>query len=292
MTILLLGSGGQLGHSLISSKPAHVQLSTHDYPEVDLGDTATISSLVASVRPRLIINAAAYTAVDKAESDDELAMRINGRGPGTLAQSAAEIGARLVHISTDFVFDGQQSRAYRPTDMPNPLSVYGRSKWAGEQAIARLLPAADFLILRTSWLYAAHGANFVKTMLKLMATRDELNVVADQIGTPTHANNLALVIWQLIDGQASGIHHFSDEGAASWYDFAVAIQDEALALGLLTRAIPVYPITTAEYPTPAQRPAFSLLDKTSLRALTGQSGQHWRHALRDMLQDLKDTHGT
>ncbi|HSG56487.1 MAG TPA: dTDP-4-dehydrorhamnose reductase, partial [Paracoccaceae bacterium] len=239
-----------------------------------------VAAYIRATRPDLVINAAAYTAVDRAESEEPLALAVNGGAVAAITAALAETGGRLVHVSTDFVFDGTSSRAYQPADQRNPLSAYGRTKAAGEDAAG---PHA--LIVRTAWVYTAGGANFVRTMLRLMAERDSLAVVADQIGAPTWAPGLAATIWGLVDKGATGIFHHSDAGVASWYDFAVAIQEEALAIGLLARAIPIRPIKTADYPTPALRPAFSLLDCTETRALLADGHTHWRINLRKMLNE-------
>jgi len=223
--------------------------------------------------------------VDKAESQPELAFAVNATGPGNLAAAAGEVGARFIHLSTDFVFDGAKSSPYRPDDRPNPLNIYGASKLAGEVAVREKSPGA--LIVRTSWLYAAHGHNFVKTMLRLLAEREQLQVVADQVGTPTWAGFLARALWAAAARpELRGIYHWSDAGVASWYDFALAIQEEALQLGLLSRAIPIEPITTAAYPTAALRPAYSVLDKSSAWRDLAIGGRHWRVALRIMLREL------
>ena len=194
-------------------------------------------------------------------------------------------GIRLVHISTDFVFDGTLGRPYRPDDAPNPLGVYGATKLAGEQAVTTADPSA--LIVRTAWVHGPTGANFVATMLRLMAERERLGIVADQIGTPTHADGLADALWRLAAGDARGIVHHTDAGVASWYDFAVAIREEALALGLLDRAAEVMPIATADYPTPARRPGIAVLDKTSGWAAAGIAPLHWRDGLRRALIQRK-----
>lgn len=289
MKVLVTGAAGQLGQALRGTAPAGVDLVALDRARLDLADLPAIERAVAHYRPALIVNAAAYTAVDKAESEPALAHRLNAEAPGALAAAAARHGARLVHISTDFVFDGRNSEPYRPDHPTAPLGVYGASKQAGEAAVLAADPGA--LIVRTAWVHAAHGNNFVKTMLRLMAERPEVRVVADQIGTPTHAVSLARALWALAACEARGVLHVTDAGVASWYDFAVAIQEEALALGLLTQAVPVRPITTADYPTPARRPAYSVLDKTATTALIGAAA-HWRVELRAMLAMLKEhSHG-
>ena len=277
MIVLVTGGEGQLGRALRATAPAGVTVVPVDMADCDLTDPAAVRALIGRVAPAVVINAAAYTAVDAAEANPDVAQAVNAQAVATLV--AAHAGP-LVHVSTDFVFDGQSSEAYAPDAARNPLSVYGRTKAAGEDA----LRATDLLV-RTAWVYTAGGANFVRTMLRLMRERDAVSVVADQIGAPTWAPGLAQAIWGLVQHGAQGAWHHSDAGVASWYDFAVAIQEEALALGLLDRAVPVHPITTADYPTPARRPAFSLLDCRATRALLGEEAVHWRVNLRRMLQE-------
>lgn len=286
MKVLLTGAAGQLGWELQRTVPQGVALVAVDAAGLDITDSQAVARLVAEERPQAIINAAAYTAVDKAEAEPERARLVNAQGAAHLAQAAKAHDAFLVQLSTDFVFDGASSRPYGPADPPGPLGVYGASKLAGEQAVQQVLGEAC-AIIRTAWLYSAHGHNFVKTMLRLMAERDEVRVVADQIGTPTWAHGLAAAVWQLTCRSLPGIHHWSDAGVASWYDFAVAIQEEAVALGLLDRTIPVVPITTADYPTPARRPAYSVLDKAATWALLGGAAPHWRVQLRRMLHEYR-----
>ncbi|MDX3883419.1 MAG: dTDP-4-dehydrorhamnose reductase [Sphingomonas sp.] len=277
MRVLVTGAAGQLGRALLASAPPRVEAIGLDRAALDIGDEAAVEDAVHRLRPALIVNAAAYTAVDKAETERDAARRINADGPGYLARAAGSVGARLVHVSTDFVFDGTASRPYRPADATAPLSVYGATKLAGEAAA--LAEHADVLVVRTAWVYAAHGRNFLETMLRLMAERDELAVVADQVGTPTHAASLAHALWALAMADARGVLHWTDAGVASWYDFAVAIREEAIAAGLPIRAAAVRPIATADYPTPAARPAFSLLDKSAAWGITGIA-RHWREELR------------
>ncbi|TIX48971.1 dTDP-4-dehydrorhamnose reductase [Alteraurantiacibacter aquimixticola] len=277
MNILITGAAGQLGRALLATAPEGVHVSYVDRTDCDLTDPRAVRELVRHVSPDIVINAAAFTAVDAAESDEAAASAVNTEAVATLV---AEHQGKLVHVSTDFVFDGTSSRAYRPDDPRNPLSAYGRTKAAGEDA----LRPGDLLV-RTSWIHSAGGANFVRTMLRLMREREELAVVADQIGAPTWAPGLARTIWGLLDKNACGTFHHSDAGVASWYDFAVAIQEEALALGLLKRAIAIRPIATADYPTPATRPAFSLLDCSATRALLQDGDVHWRVNLRRMLEE-------
>lgn len=280
MKVLVTGGAGQLGRALQTNAPAGVDLTAIDLADLDLTDFAAVHAHIVTDRPDVVINAAAYTAVDKAESEEPLAEAINAGAVSAIAGALEETGGQLVHVSTDFVFDGSASRAYQPGDVRNPLSAYGRTKAAGEDAAG---PQA--LIVRTAWVYTAGGANFVRTMLRLMRERDSVSVVADQIGAPTWAPGLAATIWGLVAKDARGIFHHSDAGVASWYDFAMAIQEEALAIGLLNRAVPITPITTANYPTPARRPAFSLLDCSATRTVLGDGDTHWRVNLRRMLQE-------
>jgi dTDP-4-dehydrorhamnose reductase len=232
------------------------------------------------------VNGAAYTAVDLAEDEPAVAIAVNDAATGVLAAATAQAGSRLLHLSTDFVFDGNSNRAYLPTDQANPLSVYGASKLGGERHILDG-PGAG-IVLRTAWVYAAAGRNFVLTMLRLMREKEQVSVVCDQIGTPTWAGSIAAAIWGLIEaGAPRGVYHWTDLGVASWYDFAVAIQDEALARGLLRRAVPVIPIPSTAYPTHARRPAFSVLDTSATRALIEAPARHWRHNLRTMLDELR-----
>ncbi len=285
MKVLVAGAGGQLGRALQASTTPAATIVAPPEAGFDITDADAVARIVADVRPDLIVNAAAYTAVDRAEGDEATARRINVNAVGTLASAARVAGAGFVHVSTDFVFDGTAHRPYPPDAPPNPVGAYGRTKLDGETAAAEFHPAP--LIVRTAWVYAATGNNFVATMLRLMRERDEVRVVADQFGTPTHAATLARTILALAGDGHTGVFHATDAGTATWYDFAVAIRDEALALGLLTRLVAVTPIRTEEYPTPARRPAFGVLDKTATWALIGPA-RHWRAELIDCLRAIKD----
>lgn len=282
MRVLVTGARGQLGGALQRCAPADAQIIAVDVDECDLTASQALREFVLDCAPDLLINAAAYTAVDKAESDEDMARAINADAVGVMAHAMRGLGGRLAHVSTDFVFDGKSSRAYRPEDERNPLSVYGRTKAAGEDHLG-----AQDLLVRTAWVYEAGGANFVRTMIRLMSERDELGIVADQIGSPTWASALARAIWGLIAAEACGTFHYSDAGVASWYDFAVAIAEEALAAGLLARAPVILPIATEDYPTPARRPEFSLLDCRATHSALGTKPVHWRTNLRQMLQEEK-----
>ena len=285
MRVLVTGVSGQVGWELARSVPPGVTLEAADRSALDLA-ADDVAARVMARRPDVIINAAAYTAVDRAESEPALAHRINAEGAAAVARAARELGARLVHVSTDFVFDGSASRPYAPGSPTAPLGAYGASKLAGERLVTQA-SAGSAVIVRTAWVYSAHGNNFVKTMLRLMRERDRVTVVADQVGTPTWARLLAGALWDVaLRTDVGGVLHWTDLGVASWYDFAVAIQEEALARGLLARAVPVEPIRTEDYPTPARRPAYSVLDKSEALAVLAAPRLHWRAALRAMLDEL------
>jgi dTDP-4-dehydrorhamnose reductase len=284
MRVLVLG-GGQIAKAVAAQAPARHEVAIRTHEQLDIVDQSALTRELAKFKADWIVNAAAYTAVDLAEDEPAKAIAVNDTAVASLARAASAEGAKLLHLSTDFVFDGESKRAYSPLDGTNPLSIYGVSKLGGERHV---LAGGTGIVLRTSWVYAAEGKNFVLTMLRLMREKDQISVVCDQIGAPTWAASAAAAIWGLVDGQAkAGIYHWTDLGVASWYDFAVAIQDEALARGLLSRAIPILPIYSSEYPTKAQRPAFSVLDSASTRSLLKVPATHWRHNLRMMLDELR-----
>jgi dTDP-4-dehydrorhamnose reductase len=285
--VLVTGAGGQLGRCLISQAPNGVDLLARGHKDLDITDATAVTDTVGRGAPNVIINAAAYTAVDRAESEADLARKINVDGPRNLAAAARSVGARIIQISTDFVFDGAASVPYRPDSATHPLSVYGVTKLGGERAVLEELPARS-VILRTAWVYAAEGSNFVRTMLRVMKANSSVRVVADQVGTPTSARSLADVLWHIVaTPEIKGIHHWTDSGVASWYDFAVAIAEEGESLGLVGGHVTVTPIATHEYPTPARRPSYSVLDKTSLTS-RGIAQLHWRKRLRTVLKEIAD----
>jgi dTDP-4-dehydrorhamnose reductase len=286
--VIITGAAGQVGRALLRTIPAASNVVGLTRAQLDIGDGQAVMTVVQAERPDLIISAGAYTAVDKAESEPQVAERANATGPRNLALAARESGARLLHISTDFVFDGLASRPYRTDAVTNPQSTYGRTKRGGEEAVLQVLPD-NSVVLRTAWVYAADGSNFVRTMLRLMGSKGHVRVVADQVGTPTAATSLAEVIWALAARpDVNGIHHWTDLGVASWYDFAVAIAEESATIGLLPAGVRVDPIATEEYPTPARRPAYSVLDKRSLSAVLPISAAHWRVKLRAVLREIAD----
>lgn len=283
MKVLVTGAGGQLGRALMARAPGNAELLGATSGELDISDRDTVSALIERERPALILNAAAYTAVDAAESDAARAAAVNDAGVANLVRAAEAVGARVAHVSTDFVFAGDAGRAYAVDAPTAPLGVYGATKLAGEAH----LRSTD-LCVRTAWVYAAEGKNFVRTMLRLMAEREELGVVADQIGSPTNADDLADALWRLALAGAEGTYHFTNSGVASWYDFAVAIRDEGVALRLLPdTAATIKPIATADYPTPAKRPHFSVLDLTQTTQFLGAPPPHWRHSLVRTLEQIK-----
>jgi len=277
--------GGQIARAVIAAAPRHHQVVSRAHAELDIVDEQAVARTLAEIKADWIVNAAAYTAVDLAEDQPAQAFAVNDAAVAFLAHASARAGCRLLHLSTDFVFDGNSSRAYLPTDQTNPLSVYGASKAGGERHV---LAGASGIVLRTSWVYAAQGKNFVLTMLRLMREKAQISVVCDQIGVPTWAASAAAAIWGLIDASApAGLYHWTDLGVASWYDFAVAIHDEALDRGVLSRATNILPVSSSGYPTRARRPAFSVLDTASTRAVIQVPGRHWRHNLRTMLDELR-----
>ena len=294
MKVLLTGATGQLGQALRAQCPAEVELMAcsrsggQGLLPLDLADAAACRRMVLEQRPDAVLNAGAYTAVDRAEQEPELALAVNAGAPAAFAEALGQIDGQLLQLSTDFVFNGEQGRPYRPQQATDPLGVYGASKAAGEVAALRL-PRAR--VLRTSWVYGPVGHNFCLTMLRLHRERPQIGVVADQVGCPTATHTLAAACWRALapanepaQGEAMPrVLHWSDAGAASWYDFAVAIGELGVEAGLLLQPAQVQPLTTADYPTPARRPGFSLLDCADTRRALGLEPLHWRSALRQVL---------
>jgi dTDP-4-dehydrorhamnose reductase len=283
---LITGAGGQVGTELQATAPAGWLVVACDSHELDVTRPDVVTEVLERERPSVVFHTAAFTGVDAAEDEAERAEAVNVGGAAGVAEAARLIGARMIHLSTDFVFDGAQGHPYAPSDSPRPLGVYARTKLAGERVVTRLSDG-QALVVRTGWVYSAHGRNFVLTMLRLMRERESVGVVCDQVGTPTWARRLAEALWQAAArSELRGIHHWTDAGVASWYDFAEAIQEEALMLGLLQRPVTIRPIRTGEYPAAARRPCFSVLDKTATWAALGAPARHWRVNLRLMLQGL------
>lgn len=292
--ILLTGIDGQLGQELQPTLAPLGEVIGVGRQAMDLAQPDSIRQVIGEVKPDLIVNAAAYTAVDKAETETELAQSINAVAPTIMATELERTGGTLIHVSTDYIFDGHKNTPYIENDIPNPLSVYGQSKLAGEEGIRQV--STRYIILRTAWVYGTYGkSNFVKTMLRLGREREEIRVVADQVGSPTWTYDLASAISRLGEKLASdptqmstltGVYHFTNSGVASWYDFAVAIFEEAKQLGFPLKVQRVVPITTSDYPTPAQRPAYSVLSTSKISAVLGTHPPHWRRGLRQMLDLL------
>ncbi|KHT39458.1 dTDP-4-dehydrorhamnose reductase [Pectobacterium brasiliense] len=277
MKILLTGANGQLGRCFQDRLPTEWKILATDTAELDITDLARVEEIVKHFQPDAIVNAAAYTAVDKAESEPELAEKINVTGPENLAVVASKQGIRLVHVSTDYVFDGNATEPYSEDSATNPLSVYGKTKLAGEQAVTQAAPEA--IIVRTAWVFSEYGNNFVKTMLRLAKERDTLSVVNDQRGCPTYAGDLAQAIISLLEKNAEGgIYHYCGDKEVSWYEFAKAIFSVAEQKAVLNKTPALTPITTAQYPTPAHRPAYSTLTGGKIQAL-GIPLSDWQRAL-------------
>ncbi len=287
MRALITGAGGQLGLEVVEAAPPTVELTPLDHDALDIIDEDAIGRSLAEHRPDVIINAAAYTAVDRAEQEPDTAWSINGAAVGSLARRAAEVGARLIHVSTDFVFDGTATEPYRPDSEPNPLSEYGASKLEGE---AQALKSAVAVVVRASRVFSNCGDNFVTGMLRQMREQDELTVVDDQIGSPTWAKGLAEVLWRCAERpDLTGIWHWSDGGSCTWYQWARTIQAQALDRGLLERIIPIRAVSTAEYPTAAARPAFSVLDSSATCTALAIQQVPWEDTLGTMLDQMADS---
>lgn len=294
MRILLTGKNGQVGFELQRALAPLGEVVAVDRAQCDLADVASIRAMVREIRPQIIVNPAAYTDVDRAESESDLAMAINATAPGVLGEEAARIGASVFHFSTDYVFDGRQVETYRESDAENPLSVYGLSKLAGERALAA--SGAANLILRTSWVVGAHGDNFAKTILRLAAERDALSVVSDQVGAPTSAALIADVTAQLIgrmrrerpEGFPFGLYHLTANGATNWHDYAVYVVKSARSAGLRTMLAPenIRAISTAEYPQLAKRPANSRLCSEKIQQTFGLTLPKWQSGLDHILTQI------
>ena len=293
MRALITGSGGQVGRELVRAAPPDTELCALSHSELDISDGAKVQAMVKEFAPTVIINAAAYTAVDKAETERELAWQVNALAPRLLAEAAAgRSECRLIHISTDYVFSGEGSRPYTTEDEPGPVNEYGRGKLGGERAVLQAL-GTRAVIVRSSWVYGTGGGNFLHTMLRLMRVGRPVRVVADQIGVPTSAASLAMALWAFaLRPDLSGLHHWTDAGVASWYDFAVAIADQAALAGLVPAGVEVSPIATADYPTAARRPACSLLDKRQTIAALGRGPEHWARSLNATLRSMPPTQGS
>lgn len=285
MNILVTGSNGQLGNEirLLASENKHHTFFFTDVEELDITNKTALLEYSKTNRIEVIINCAAYTAVDRAESDEDVARLINALAVLNLGEVAAELGARIIHVSTDYVFNGKAFIPYKETDQPDPVSAYGRTKLEGEQLLQQ--SCSDAVIIRTAWLYSEFGNNFVKTMLRLGRERDRLNVVYDQIGSPTYAGDLAQAIMNIVnaDRWIGGIYHFTNEGVCSWYDFTLAIHQLACI------HCEVKPVTSDQYPTPTERPHYSVLDKQKIKETYRIYIPHWHEALQRCLNNMNES---
>jgi len=290
--VALIGANGMLAKMIRERAPKNYKLHLFDLPDFDMTDQPQVLSVVDRLRPDVIINCAAYTDVDGCETEVDIANRVNGMAVGYLAEAAKRVQATLVHISTDYVFDGKKNTPYTEQDQTNPQSAYGNSKLMGEQALLAS-GLKKYFIVRTSWLYGSGGKNFVETILRLAGERQELNIVADQVGSPTYTADLADAIFHLLaltDHRSPvtghdpyGTYHFANEGQCSWHEFACAIVEEASSHDLPVVTRNIHPIRTEEYPLPAQRPANSVFDKSKYKAATGNEIPEWRKSLREYL---------
>jgi dTDP-4-dehydrorhamnose reductase len=286
MKVLLTGANGQLAKQLQYSAPEHVELVALTRENLDITDAHQVQRIIYELKPHCIINAAAYNAVDLAEKETELAYAVNATGPFNLAQAAYIQGARLIHVSTDYVFDGKKTSPYLPIDSPNPLSWYGKTKLAGENLVLEELPEA-VLILRTSWVYSSYGKNFVNNLLQWLRQKSELKIIVDQISAPTWTKNLATAICSALERpDLTGIYHCTDNDIANKYEFAVTVQNEAFKLGLLSKKIPIVAAKSSDFSTLALRPSYSVLDTTKTKKDFGITLLPWQDALLQMLKEL------
>jgi dTDP-4-dehydrorhamnose reductase len=281
MKILVTGANGQLGQELVQQlNKMDVQLFPFTKSELDICNLDLVLKVVSEIQPHVIVNAAAYTKVDKAESEKELAFSVNAYGQRNLAVAADKVGAKICYVSTDYVFDGNATVPYEEHALVNPIGVYGKSKYAGEQLTQTL--SNKYFIVRTAWVYGEYGPNFVKTMLRLASEKEELGVVSDQIGSPTYTVDLASFIIELVQTEKYGIYHCTNTGTCSWYEFALAIFEEA------NIAIKVNPLKTCQYPTPAKRPNYSVLSDSAIIVNNFKPIRHWREGLKDFLNNTKN----
>ena len=280
--IVVTGGNGQLGRELQAISSSHPQFEFYFLTREDMpiDNFELIRNYFGTLKPAYCINCAAYTAVDRAESERDLAFQVNGEAVGVLAAICKEHNTKFVHISTDYIFNGEGTYPYTENFPTDPVNVYGASKLEGEKQAIGFNP--DCIIIRTSWVYSSFGKNFVKTMMRLMNEKDEVRVVNDQVGSPTYAADLAEVILKIIPDWKPGIYNFSNEGIITWYEFAVAIKE------IINCPCDVLPITTSGYPTPAKRPAYSVLDKTKIQETFGVRLKDWRESLRNCIAKIKD----
>lgn len=283
LKILLTGANGQLGQEMLNRCPSDIKIEATDYKELDITSIEACREYVSKIKPDRIVNAAAYTNVEQAEDEPEKAMLLNRDGAANLASVSKEAGIRFLHISTDFVFSGKNSRPYSPDDRPEPLSVYGHTKLAGEEAVKSIL-GKDALIIRTAWLYSRDGKNFVNTIIRLLKEQPFLKVIHNQHGTPTSTVSLTDAIYAAIEADARGTHHWTDAGETTWFDFACEIQKQALKYGIIKEEKEIKPVTSDEFKTKALRPTYSVLDKSSFISETGFSPRPWQELLEENMK--------
>jgi dTDP-4-dehydrorhamnose reductase len=281
--VIVTGAGGQLARELVATAPTGVELRSVSRAECDITDLATVEQIFGSFRPDIVVNTAAYTAVDAAEENRELAFSVNARGAQNVAKVARGLGAQLIHISTDYVFDGRRSTPYPPDAPPNPISVYGATKAKGETLVLGAAPNA--VVVRAGWLYSTTGKNFLVTILTALRASRPLSVVSDQTGCPTSAREFATAIWRMPSVGIRGICHWANSGSATWYDFAREIAQIAQRLDVLREVPHIQPVTTREYPRAARRPVYSVLDTTTLVGLLKASPSTWQQALAKDMRD-------
>ena len=285
MRALVTGARGQLGVELLRSAPADITVTGLAHADLDIADSTAVDSALALHKPDVVINAAAYNAVDDAERNRELAYRINAAGPANLSRAAARTGARMIHISTDYVFDGESSTPYRPGDATNPLNTYGMSKLAGEHEVAAA--ASDFLIIRTSWLFSPHGRNFLQIILAALKSGKPVRAINDQTSVPTAARGLAKVIWLCASpGGPTGVVHWADAGSATRYEQAVAIRQMALERGIIAAADPIEGVSSSTFRSAAKRPRYSVMDASALSRQIGKQQRSWKDWLREILDEV------
>lgn len=286
MRTLITGAAGQIGLALRATAPPGVEVVAVGREELDVTSAESVTRMVRDIRPALVLNAAGYTAVDKAESEPAVAAAVNGDGPRHLASALDEYGGRLIHLSTDYVFDGAASRPYLPNDSPDPINVYGVTKLAGERAVLDILDDRA-IVVRTSWVYAPWGHNFLRTMVRLLNDRGQVTVVSDQTGAPTSATSVARAAWAIAGRpRLAGVTHWTDGGSTTWFEFALAIQQEAVGLDLVSGSCRILPVTTDQYGASARRPRYSVLDCSAAQAALGVARTHWRTELREALVEL------
>lgn len=288
MRVLVTGGDGQLGRDIVATAPPETELVPMNRLQLDITNAEAVELTIQKFKPDWVINTAAYTAVDLAESEVDKADQVNAIGPANVAASCNKIGCRLLHISTDYVFDGAANTPYLASQTPSPQSIYGKSKLDGEAAVLGEA-GLSVSIVRVAWLYGAHGNNFLKTMLRLMSERSDLGVVVDQVGSPTWTRPLAIALWRMTQQEKlTGIWHWSDLGVASWFDFAQAIYQAGRKSGRLTHEVTIKPITTEQFPTPARRPAYSVLDSVDLRTALKLPGGYWRDHVFELIESGLD----